>query len=58
MTLLAAGAGQREIERVTGISRKTIRSYQKRFAAEAANSPGVATGSDGHNSPTLATGCG
>jgi transposase len=44
-TLLEGGAGQREIERVTGIDRKTIRSYQKRFAAERANSPGVATGS-------------
>ena len=44
-TLLEGGASQREIERVTGIDRKTIRAYQKRFAAEAANSPGVATGS-------------
>ena len=44
-TLLAAGASQREIERVTGIDRKTIRGYQKRFAAAAPNSPGVATGS-------------
>jgi transposase len=44
-TLLAAGASQREIERVTGIDRKTIRGYQKRFAAAASNSPGVATGS-------------
>lgn len=42
-TLLAAGASQREIERVTGIDRKTIRTYQKRFVAVAANSPGVAT---------------
>jgi len=44
-TLLDAGASQREIERVTGIDRKTIRAYHKRFAAAAANSPGVATGS-------------
>jgi len=44
-TLLEAGRSQREIERVTGIDRKTIRSYQKRFAAAAAaNSPGVASG--------------
>lgn len=43
-TLLRAGAGQREIERVTGIDRKTIRAYQRRFAAEAwADSPGVTT---------------
>lgn len=43
-TLLAAGRSQREIERITGIDRKTIRTYQKRFDAEQANSPGVATG--------------
>jgi len=44
-TLLEAGASQRDIQRVTGIDRKTIRGYQKRFAtAAAANSPGVATG--------------
>ncbi len=50
-TLLAAGASQREIERVTGIDRKTIRGYQKRFAAVAANSPGVSTGSAGQIPP-------
>jgi transposase len=45
-TLLEAGASQREIQRVTGIDRKTIRGYQKRFVAAApANSPGVATDS-------------
>jgi transposase len=43
-TLLKANASQREIERVTGISRHTIRAYQQRFAAEGANSPGAATG--------------
>jgi len=37
-TLLARGASQREIERRTGVDRKTIRRY-------AANSPGVAIGS-------------
>ncbi|MFG6440555.1 hypothetical protein [Roseateles sp. LKC17W] len=43
-TLLDAGTSQREIERVTGIDRKTIRAYQKRLAQErAANSSGVAT---------------
>ena len=41
-TLLQGGATQREIARRTGVDRKTIR----RLAA-AANSPGVATGSDG-----------
>ena len=45
-TLLASGASQRVIERVTGIDRKTIRAYQKRFAAAAAANPSrVATGS-------------
>ncbi len=39
-TLLANGASQREIERATGVDRKTIRRY-----AREANSPGVATGS-------------
>jgi len=39
-TLLAKNASQREIERVTGIDRKTIRTYQQRFEAERANSPG------------------
>jgi len=47
-TLLEAGASQREIQRVTGIDRKTIRGYQKRYvAAAASNSPGVATGALG-----------
>jgi transposase len=52
-TLLDAGASQREIERVTGIDRKTIRAYQKRFAAVAisANSPGVATDPAGQIPP-------
>ena len=39
-TLLRGGATQREIERFTGVDRKTIRRYQRQ-----ANSPGVATGS-------------
>jgi transposase len=38
-TLLRGGATQREIERFTGVDRKTIRRYQRQ-----ANSPGVATG--------------
>jgi hypothetical protein len=42
-TLLARGAGQREIARITGIDRKTIRKYQAALAG--ANSSGVATGS-------------
>jgi len=50
-TLLGAGASQREIERITGIDRKTIRGYQKRFAAAAANSPGVSTDLEGQIPP-------
>src|SRR5579859_2627621 len=41
-TLLQNGASQREIERVTGVDRKTIRRY-----AALSKSPGVATGSEG-----------
>jgi transposase len=45
-TLLEAGASQREIQRVTGIDRKTLRGYQKRFAAALpANFPGEVTDS-------------
>ena len=40
-TLLKNGASHREIERRTGVDRKTIRRYRG-----AANSPGVATGSE------------
>ena len=41
-TLLGRGVPHREIERRTGVDRKTIRRYARR-----ANSPGVATGSAG-----------
>ncbi len=44
-TLQQQRCSQHEIERVTGIDRKTIRSYQRRFEAESANSPTPATGS-------------
>jgi transposase len=44
-TLLERGLSQREIERVTGVDRKTVRTYQSRLLAEASNSPRVATGS-------------
>jgi len=50
-TLLDAGASQREIERITGIDRKTVRAYQKRFAAATANSPGVSTGPEAQIPP-------
>ena len=43
-TLLQTSTSQREIERLTGIDRKTIRTYQRRFTSELSNSPGVATG--------------
>ena len=46
-TLLRSGTPHREIERRTGVSRKTIRRY-----ARAANSPGVATGSEGPGGQT------
>jgi len=45
-TLLERNTPQREIARITGIDRKTIRSYQRRWLSEQANSPGEATGSD------------
>jgi transposase len=57
-TLLERNTSQREIARITGIDRKTVRSYQRRWLAQhphspattpptgAANSPGVATGSN------------
>lgn len=44
-TLLSRGVSQREIERRTGVDRKTIRRY-------AAKSPGVATGSAGESAQT------
>lgn len=39
-TLLRQRRSQREIERVTGIDRKTLRAHQRRFAAEVADAPG------------------
>jgi transposase len=45
-TLLERNTPGREIARITGIDRKTIRSYRTRWLAEISNSPGVATGSD------------
>ena len=42
-TLLKSGTSHRQIARRTGVDRKTIRGY----AASVANSPGVATGSEG-----------
>jgi len=45
-TLLERSTTQREIARITGIDRKTVRSYQRRWEAERSNSSGVATGSE------------
>ena len=50
-TLLAAGKGQREVARITGINRKTIRTYQRHFEAGESNYPRVATGSVIQNTP-------
>lgn len=44
-TLLRNGSSQREIERLTGVDRKTIRRYEQERLASEAKSPGVATGS-------------
>ena len=44
-TLLERNTPGREIARITGIDRKTVRSYRSRWLGELANSPGVATGS-------------
>ena len=52
-TLLGRGTGQREIERMTGVDRKTIRRISRELAGAEANSPGVATGSDGRESGIL-----
>jgi hypothetical protein len=51
-TLLRKGRSQREIERLTGVDRKTIRRYEQGAAEGTArpNSPGVATGSGGRES--------
>lgn len=46
LTLLERGKSQREIARLTGIDRKTVKGYRERWLAERANSPGVATGSE------------
>jgi transposase len=54
-TLLRKGRSQREVERLTGVDRKTIRRYERegREASGPPNSPGVATGSDGRESGVL-----
>jgi len=51
-TLLGRGTTQREIARLTGIDRKTVRNYQRRWQTERSNSPGVATGPEALASQT------
>lgn len=48
LTLLAAGKAIREISRITGVDRKTIRQLRKEAQS---NSPGVATGDSPQNPP-------
>jgi len=52
-TLHRTGTSHREIQRRTGVDRKTIRRYVRLAAVAVANSPGVATGSgeDGDQNP-------
>ena len=51
-TLLRNGATQREIARVTGISRHTIRGYQKQFASQGdAGPPGATAGAPAQTAP-------
>ena len=45
-TLLECNTSQREISRITGIDRKTVRSYHQRWLAQRSTSPGVATSPD------------
>ena len=53
ITLLERNTPQREIARITGINRKTIRSYHQRWLADLSNFPGVATGSEAMATQTL-----
>ena len=46
ITLLERNTAQREIARITGIDRKTIRSYHQRLRLDPANPPRSATGSE------------
>lgn len=55
LTLLASGASQREIARLTGVDRKTIRNLAKGAVGADSNSPTLATGPEA-NSPRVATG--
>lgn len=57
-TLLKGGDTQREIARITGMRRHTVRAYQQRFAADPANCPGVATDSGGQTAPHWPPTCG
>ena len=50
-TLLEKGTSHRQIERITGIDRKTIRSYHKKADDLKSNSPGVATDTPAQTPP-------
>jgi hypothetical protein len=51
ITQLERSTPQREIASITGIDRKTIRSYHRRWLADPSNSPGVATDSEAGGCP-------
>lgn len=55
-TLLATGTSQREIARLTGVDRKTIRRLALGATGPEPNCPAVATGPVAANSSTPATG--
>ena len=57
-TLLATGTSQREIARLTGVDRKTIRRLALDPTGPEPNPPSLATGSAAANSSTPATGSG
>lgn len=56
-TLLERGTTQREIARVTGIDRKTVRSYQRRWQDASSSSPGVATEGESQIPPPWPPAC-
>jgi transposase len=45
-TLLERGLGQREIERITGVNRRTVRLYQQKYLAETSNCSTPSAGAD------------
>ncbi len=45
-TLLERGLGQREIERITGVNRRTVRLFQQKSLADTSNCPTPSTGAE------------